>query len=157
MGESTSARIVPRRMINNMAKEPTELGGLEIDRAAIEAKASALVHAHIEAINAGDREAVSRHLFHPAGTRTEPLSVYADAMVSMGPMVVKSLQVTRFEPPKAKRHGLFATIWIDIVVLTGKGVRTAEVTVWWDPTTDGVILSSRPTHWVLEYLRSRNP
>jgi hypothetical protein len=116
----------------------------------ISSLATALVREHFELLNAGRLEEARKQLFFPVGMNDRPLTVYVEAMGRLAPFVLRSLRVKRYEDVRPIRHGRAATVWLDLAVAFALGERTAEMTVWWFPDDDKILISSRPSEWTLE-------
>jgi hypothetical protein len=121
-------------------------------RAEDSARALALVHSHFSFLNEGNLVAAREQLFFPPGMDTKPLDVYVETMRQMAPFQLVSSQVTRIDELRRKRHGVVASIWVNVEVRCSLGERSADIVVWWFPDGDKCQISARPSHWVVEKL-----
>ena len=121
-------------------------------------RALELVQSHFRLLNDGNLAAARAQLFSPPGVTEKPLDVYVETMHRLGPFELRRCHVKRYEAPRKKRHGTVATVCVNVEVHFQLGSKTTDIIVWCFDEPKQCLISARPSHWVLENLRSeRSP
>jgi hypothetical protein len=124
------------------------------DKDALAARAVDLVRGHLGHLNHGDLPQARLQLFWPDGMPDKPVDVYLQAMRGIAPFQIVSLDAHSFKETPRNQHGAEASIGIAATVTCSLGQRATDFTVWWFRESDRLLISSRPTEWVLEKLKT---
>lgn len=115
-------------------------------------EAGPLLSKHIAALNHRDENLAKQHLFHPAGASTKPLDIYVRDMIEMGPYRDVRTSVVDIEPPRQKRHGICATVWVKLEAnVSALGSRSEDIPVWWFPDSGKMVVAARLSNWLEEW------